>query len=265
MRVIKWIRGLNDKHQEWKNKVINVLQEGGGPPDSLEDAIRSVRNYVPMQPIRRDYGTSDAPSTVFVTKEENSKKGQRKSASKNHGDVENMQVHVTKGKGKKYKNKSGPDKKDDEDNEEHLQQTPDRDNKNSCYTCGKAGHTSFKCPLREQIHQLVREGKIYVVTPIFFQESSDNATLGPMNVLLDDGANVSVYYNEELLSNIRGAGYFEVSGIGPGVVSSTKVGDTTDFGTVRYMPEGRADILCFDDVADLYPVTWDQANREFRV
>ena len=67
-------------------------------------------------------------------------------------------MHVTKGKGKKDKSKSGSDKKDDHDNEEHLQQTPDPDKKNCCYTCGKAGHASFKCPLREQIHQLVREG-----------------------------------------------------------------------------------------------------------
>ena len=268
MRVIKWIRGLNDKNQEWKNKVINLLQEGGDPPDSLEDAVRSVRNYVPMQQSRRDYDASDTPSTVFVAKEERTTKGNKKSASNDRSDAGNVQVHATTGKGKKDKNKSVPDKKvqkHENANEDGQQQSPDPDDKKGCYTCGKLGHTSFKCPLRDQIHQLVREGKIHVVTPIFLQERSDDAILGPMDVLLDDGANVSVYYNEELLSNIRDAEYFEVSGIGPGVVSSTKVGDTDDFGTVRYMPEGRANVLCFDDVADLYPVTWDQANREFRV
>ena len=263
MRVIKWIRGLYDKHQEWKNRVINILQEGGDPPDSLEDAIRSVRNYVPMQSTRKDYGTSDAPSTV-----QTSTKTQRKSESKDRCDAENTRVHVAAGKGKKESKKSVSDKKTQKnknDDEDNMQQSSEADSMKECFTCGKVGHTSFKCPLKDQIHQLVREGKIHVVTPVFFQGKSSDAILGPMDVLLDDGANVSVYYNEELLSNIREAGYFEVSGIGPGVVSRTKVGDTSDFGTVRYMPEGRANILCFDDVAELYPITWDQANREFRV
>ena len=44
MQVTKWIRGLNDKHQEWKVKMVNSMQEGNDPPASLEEAMSNNNN-----------------------------------------------------------------------------------------------------------------------------------------------------------------------------------------------------------------------------
>ena len=65
MQVTKWIRGLNSKYQEWKIRTINEMQEGSRPPASLEEAMRSVRNYVSNQ-TQSDHRDKGHLSTVFV-------------------------------------------------------------------------------------------------------------------------------------------------------------------------------------------------------
>jgi len=208
MKIIKWIRGLNDKHQEWKNKIANDLQGGMDPPDSLEDAIRLVRNYVPMQSSRRGTGGNDAPATAFLVEEYASDNDSDATPSKNYRGGTGGRVNLTTDKNKKRTKGAihETERKHQKTNEinEEEDSTPEPSDKQKCYTCGKPGHNSFKCPLKNQIHQLVREGKIHMVTPMCLHEDDGDTILRPMDVLIDDGANVSVFWNRDLLANIEG-------------------------------------------------------------
>jgi hypothetical protein len=56
--------------------------------------------------------------------------------------------------------------------------------------------------------------------------------LGPDDVLCDNEASVSIFYNKSLLTNIRAAAHtVKVTGIG-GSITATQVGDFLDFGPV---------------------------------
>ena len=67
--------------------------------------------------------------------------------------------------------------------------------------------------------------------------------LGPYDVLLDDEANISIFWNKELLKDICIGERFFIEGIGPQSISMNLVGDTKDFSTVKHMPDWRANIL----------------------
>ena len=268
MQVIKWIRGLNHRHKEWKLKTLNALQEGGQPPGTLEDAMRLVRNYVPIN--EHTSGRTDGvPSTAFMSDGDRypRKPPPDVSSIDEQKPSEDMWTAMTTSgrgnkRGKDYK-KGKVDKKTD-DNSSDVSQTRTTDKQDRCKTCGRAGHWANKCPLQAQIWDLVKEGKIHHIR-VCLHDTDGKPLLGPYDVLLDDEANVSVFWNKELLKDIRTGERFFIEGIGPQSISSNLVGDTTDFGTVKYMPDARANILCFDDVANLYRIVWDQANREFRV
>ena len=76
---------------------------------------------------------------------------------------------------------------------------------------------------------------------------------------------VSVFCNPELLDNIREGDPLEITGVGPSAIQCDQVGDFGIFGTVYLSPTARANILCFDDIADMFEVLWDQEAREFTV
>jgi hypothetical protein len=81
------------------------------------------------------------------------------------------------------------------------------------------------------------------------------AALSPCDVLLDNQATASVFSNAELLTNIRkGKSRVRVTGMG-GSVETDQVGDLQHFGTVHYLPESPANILCMADVEDAFNVT----------
>lgn len=103
--------------------------------------------------------------------------------------------------------------------------------------------------MKDYLRQLVTEGRILYVGK-YFHDGETKPLFGPNYVQLDDEANVSVFWNEDQLANIREDGHFLSESIGPQHISSNPVGDTADFGTVKYMPEAWANILCSDDVAD---------------
>ena len=92
-------------------------------------------------------------------------------------------------------------------------------------------------------------------TPISMHEDIGRTMLEPSDVLLDDGANVSVFWNRDLLSDIREGGHFEVQGIGPGAVANNLIGDVEDFGTVRWTCK----YGMFRRRGYKYNIVWDQA------
>ena len=140
----------------------------------------------------------------------------------------------------------------------------------ACNICGQEGHYAKDCRFKEKVQKLIAEGKItYVTTATVLLEEAKNGEPGPIlggyDVLLDNEANVSVFWNSELLDNIRGASPLEITGVGPAALLCDQVGDFGVFGTVYFNPTARANILCFDEVADMNEILWDQEAREFTV
>ena len=266
MQVIKWIRGLNKKHREWKLKILNAMQAGEDPPESLEDAVRLCRNYVPVNDHRDDGGLDGVPSTVFAALAAQKDKHEKDQGADNDQQERKIALKAAGKAGKRGDARAtgGKKKKNVDFDDEEDPASEKGQGRVSCWTCGQAGHTTATCQLKDRIYDLVKEGKLFHVR-VCLHDSNGKPLLGPYDVLLDDEANVSVFWNRELLSNIRQGGMFQIEGIGPQPISSNLVGDTVDFGTVKFMPDARANILCFDDVADQYKIVWDQPNREFRV
>ncbi len=80
--------------------------------------------------------------------------------------------------------------------------------------------------------------------------------LGRFDVLLDNQATASAFREPELLCNIkRGDHAIRFDGIGGSIISD-KVGDTLHFGTVSYVPDARASVLCLADAEESYQVSY---------
>ena len=140
----------------------------------------------------------------------------------------------------------------------------------TCNICGQEGHFAKDCRFKEKIQKLIAEGKITCITTATIlleeaQHGKKGSILGSYDVLLDNVANVSVFCNPELLDNIREGDPLEITGVGPSAIQCDQVGDFGIFGTVYLSPTARANILCFDDIADMFEVLWDQEAREFTV
>ena len=134
----------------------------------------------------------------------------------------------------------------------------------ACNICGQ------DCRFKGKVQKLIADGKItYVTTVTVLLEEAKSREPGPIlggyDVLLDIEANVSVFWNSDLLDNIRSTSPLEITGVGPTALLCDQVGDFGVFGTVYFNPTARANILCFDEVADMYEILWDQEAKDFTV
>ena len=194
MQVIKWIRGLNKKHREWKLKILNAMQAGEDPPASLEDAVQLCRNYVPVNDNRDDRGLDGAPSTVFAALAALKDKHDKDQATDNDRKEQKIALKAAGKAGKRGDaSAAGGKKKKAVDSDEEEETASEKGHgRMSCWTCGQPGHTTASCPLKDRIHDLVREGKLFHVR-VCLHDSNGKPLLGPYDVLLDDEANVSVF------------------------------------------------------------------------
>ncbi len=91
------------------------------------------------------------------------------------------------------------------------------------------------------------------------------ASLGPMDVLLDNQATIHLFKNEELLTGLRAAARdIYVRGVG-GRVKANLVGDFGHFGEVYYCPASPVNVLSFSWVRDTYVVSYSHARDAFFV
>jgi hypothetical protein len=179
-QVVKWIQGLNFRHEEWKTKMINAMQEGENPPDTLEEAVRQVTNYVPLHPITTGRRESEGPSTAFMTEGDLHPSGDDSSDKKEASDHDKPpkpprgKANKTAGKvAKQERAKKGDKSKKKKPTEESADDDENEDDgAGSCWTCGQSDHWAGKCPYRNKIHQLVKEKKITLLTKLCLHDSA---------------------------------------------------------------------------------------------
>jgi len=83
-------------------------------------------------------------------------------------------------------------------------------------------------------------------------------SLSDKEVLLDNQATISIFKNKNLLKNIRNINKpILVNGISGVQIKVTQVGDYDWYGEVYYSPKVSANVLCYYDVAQLFPVVYN--------
>ena len=124
--------------------------------------------------------------------------------------------------------------------------------KPGCGLCGENDHMMFKCPFKERAEKYVKEMRANKKAFVTERSQDDNAqdenfdegfshsvyTILKVNtrdkrvdknqIILDTGSEVSVYFNAELLENIRECPEVRFSGVGKGTLVTNKIGDIKD-------------------------------------
>ena len=147
----------------------------------------------------------------------------------------------------------------------------------TCHKCKKKGHYANKCPERKA--ETSETGATLLMAGVaegdfddselhfqFLQNGTDAVTcqIGedgrlPMSwILLDNQSTVDVFYNPDLLTNIREDTKSMSIHCNAGVATTNLIGDLPGYGTVWYHPSGIANILSLSRVKERgYRVTYD--------
>ncbi len=151
-----------------------------------------------------------------------------------------------------------------------------------CFKCQKFGHYSNEC--KEETQDKDREtGATMLMDGIekgeFDQKDHFQFTLSQQGevgatlqtgtdgrvpktwILLDNQSTVDVFYNDDLLENIRENDTYMDIHCNAGVTSTNMVGELPGYGTVWYHPKGIANILSLARIKERgYQVTYDSHN-----
>jgi Zinc knuckle len=164
--------------------------------------------------------------------------------------------------------------------------TPTKKNVN-CHKCGVKGHYATDCPeLAAQRAEAGQSGTTMLMAGIndgeFDSEPDVNFTfvnhgvtcqmgedgrLPKTWILLDNQSTVDVFYNDELLTNIRTGNESMDIHCNAGIATTNQIGELSGYGTVWYHPDGIANILSLSRVKEQgYRVTYDSdGGNHFKV
>jgi Reverse transcriptase (RNA-dependent DNA polymerase) len=98
-----------------------------------------------------------------------------------------------------------------------------------------------------------------------FAAEGQSAKISKNVLLLDTQANVDVFVNPRLLTNIREAEHMLTISTTAGMTMTSLVGDFKGYGTVWYHPEGIANILSWSRVRRRFKLGYDSAKDEFYI
>ena len=156
----------------------------------------------------------------------------------------------------------------------------------TCHKCGVKGHYATECPeiTGRKAEDAAQSGTTMLMAGIEDGEFDNEPNFTFVNhgvscqmgedgrlpktwILLDNQSTVDVFYNAELLTNIRiGNGSMDIH-CNAGIASTNQVGELNGYGTVWYHPDGIANILSLSRVKEQgYRVVYDsEGGNHFKV
>lgn len=182
-------------------------------------------------------------------------------------------VAMSERKGNQDRRKEPGKQQQHRDAKDHRHSKEKKEKKFGCNICNDPDHFARDCPHRDLVTKLLAEhqrGKKALVAAaveeqeydpdehyaypvvedlpeLVFSTASGGGVVGPLDVILDNGATSSIFYQKALLSNIRQADQpVTFNGLG-GSCQVDKVGDTKYFGQVYYSPESKVNVLALSD------------------
>ena len=191
--------------------------------------------------------------------------------SASRGRVERYDAAFVTADGRKSSNATKNEKKQQKEAKSNV----------TCYHCDEIGHVRSKCPMLAKaikyfsktgktIDQLKEEVKDILVSfkglEEFILSEQSRRPFDEKDLLLDNQASISVFCNENYVTNIRKADQeILIAGVSKDKLKTTLVADVKGLGTVYYNPNAIANILCFYDMNKRFGVKFDKFKFSMKV
>ena len=191
--------------------------------------------------------------------------------SSSRGRVERYDAAFVTADGRKSSNATKNEKKQQKEAKSNV----------TCYHCDEIGHVRSKCPMLAKaikyfsktgktIDQLKEEVKDILVSfkglEEFILSEQSRRPFDEKDLLLDNQASISVFCNENYVTNIRKADQeILIAGVSKDKLKTTLVADVKGLGTVYYNPNAIANILCFYDMNKRFGVKFDKFKFSMKV
>jgi hypothetical protein len=141
-----------------------------------------------------------------------------------------------------------------------------------CYNCQEKGHYANKCPKKKQValtqadnqdndsgsaHVTWHAATFETIREVSVNNAVDSSNMLNRNqILLDNEADVSIIH-PDLLKNIKKADHeLKINGVSGNQLTVQQTGYLPEFFQVYSSEDTRANVLCFADVEDVYPITY---------
>ena len=220
-------------------------------PSNLSDALVLAQNWIVAVPRYDYYGNS--ANVAFYTTEQKIAKVNKFNENKNYERKNNnftQKKHIPNFK-KQFDNSEKAAKKTQEFKGKKS------DGSHKCWTCGSPDHFRSNCP---QLKEVMEEEGVNCIFDITTNNvlATMRQPLSDMEILLDNQATISIFKNKNLLTNIRSISKpILVNGISGVQIKVNQVGDYDWYGEVYYSPNVSANVLCYYDVAQSFPVVYN--------
>lgn len=191
--------------------------------------------------------------------------------SASRGRVERYDAAFVTADGRKSSNANKNEKKQQKEAKSNV----------TCYHCDEIGHVRSKCPMLAKaikyfsktgktLDQLKEEVKDILVSfkglEEFILSEQSRRPFDEKDLLLDNQASISVFCNENYVTNIRKADQeILIAGVSKDKLKTTLVADVKGLGTVYYNPNAIANILCFYDMNKRFGVKFDKFKFSMKI
>ena len=150
----------------------------------------------------------------------------------------------------------------------------------TCRLCKIKGHYENKCPYIAEIEKLAAKANVHATSGNPAESDLDDENFGGggvvfvnqkdkyshnYEVLLDNQANISIIHKNLLTEVSKSSNPVDVSGIGGVNLHLTRSGNLFNFFKCYTHEDAQANVLCFADVRDKYPTSYDETNDQFIV